>query len=143
MHLLTWLWKAIPVTPSTCDIASHMQARTRQRRRFSILLTALLALACLITPMIWQAFQTRSGLDALIIAGVVWIIEAVYLVSAHYLILEPDMDNLGWSGGLMNDPFQFADNQNRIILFVKIILLPGRIINACFKDFTYLISRSD
>lgn len=140
MRLLTWLWKAIPVTTNNTETTSHLSVMPRQRR-LSILLTALLALACLITPIIWQALQTHSSLDAILIAVFVWCIEAIYLFLAHYLILEPDMDNLGWFGGLMNDPFQFADNQNRIILFVKSILLPGRIINLCFKDFISLISK--
>ncbi len=143
MHLLTWLWEAIPVTTNNTDTTSHLSAMPRQRRRLSILLAALLALACLITPIIWQTLQAHSSFDAIFLAVFVWCIEVIYLSLAHYLVLEPDMDNLGWFGGLMNDPFQFADNQNRIILFVKSILLPGRLINLCFKDLICLISKPD
>ena len=38
------------------------------------------------------------------------------------------MDDLGWFGGLLNDPFRYRDNINRQLLFLQIVLLPGRLL---------------
>src|SRR6478672_2925017 len=39
-----------------------------------------------------------------------------YLAAAFFLTPEPDTRNLGWFGGLMNNPFRFSDNLNRYLV---------------------------
>src|SRR5262245_20860252 len=45
--------------------------------------------------------------------GIATAIMLVYTVIAFFLRPEPNTDNLGWGGGMMNDPFQTSDNVNR------------------------------
>lgn len=140
MQFVTWLWEIIPVAAVDNEVEPRLPENMRQRRRLSILLTAILAVACCIAPMIWIASRTPGTIDAFWNVVFVFIGEVIYLFLARYLILEPDMENLGWYGGLMNDPFQIADNHNRIILFFKSILLPGRMIYIGLVDFTQIFN---
>ena len=57
---------------------------------------------------------------------VIAVLVSLYTVAGYYIRPEPDTDNLGWFGGLMNDPFQYKDNINRQLLFLMVLLLPGR-----------------
>jgi hypothetical protein len=63
---------------------------------------------------IWQAVLITAGMMA------------VYSVIAFYLRPEPNTDNMGWGGGLMNDPFQTSDNVNRFLFKLSCCLAPGR-----------------
>jgi aminoglycoside phosphotransferase (APT) family kinase protein len=52
----------------------------------------------------------------------------VYLAAGYFIHPAPDPDNLGWFGGLVNDPFQLGDNVNRFLVVVALILWPGRLV---------------
>ena len=58
----------------------------------------------------------------------------VYLVVAYFLHPEPDSSNLGWFGGLMNNPFRFSDNVNRWLMFLSVVLWPGRMVSGTLMD---------
>jgi hypothetical protein len=58
----------------------------------------------------------------------------VYCVVAHYVRPQPNTDNLGWFGGLMNDPLQFNDNLNRLLFKLHCFLGPGRFASAAVID---------
>lgn len=64
---------------------------------------------------------------------------AVYLLLAYFLRPEPDMDNVGWLGGLMDHPFRYSDDVNRFLLFLQIALLPGRFIAQSMVNFVVLL----
>jgi hypothetical protein len=67
----------------------------------------------------WLAFQGTRPL--LLLAGV-----AVYLAFAHYVHPRPNRDNLGWAGSLIDHPLRWSDDHNRMLLFLQIVLYPGR-----------------
>ena len=50
-----------------------------------------------------------------------------------------DMNNLGWAGGLFNKPFRISEDVNRFLLFLKIVLLPGRFVAESCVDVIVLI----
>lgn len=59
----------------------------------------------------------------------------VYLLISYFVHPEPDTDNLGWFGGVMDDPFHYSDDISRFLLVLLIVLYPGRFIAgslACF-----------
>ena len=64
---------------------------------------------------------------------------AVYLLLAYFLRPEPDLDNVGWLGGLMDHPFRISDDVNRFLLFLQIALLPGRFIAQSIVNFVVLL----
>ncbi|HOX91741.1 MAG TPA: hypothetical protein PLC54_02380 [Spirochaetales bacterium] len=46
----------------------------------------------------------------------------------------PNTKDLGMLGGLMDHPFKYTDDQNRDLLFLKIILWPGRFMSRSILD---------
>jgi len=63
---------------------------------------------------VWQAVLITAGLML------------VYTGIAFFIRPEPNTDNMGWGGGMMNDPFQCSDNVNRILWRLHCLLGPGR-----------------
>ncbi len=47
----------------------------------------------------------------------------------------PDTSNMGWLGGMMDNPFRWSDDLNRFMLFLKIVLWPGMIVADTLFDF--------
>ena len=59
---------------------------------------------------------------------------SIYLLAAHYLTPVPDYDNLGWFGGIFNNPFRYSDDLNWLLVFLMLLLLPGNIITVGLRD---------
>jgi hypothetical protein len=58
-----------------------------------------------------------------------WLIALfVYLFIAYYTSPQPDHSNMGWFGGLIDNPFRFSDDLNRFAAFLALLLLPGKLI---------------
>jgi len=58
----------------------------------------------------------------------------IYSVVAYLIRPKPDMNNLGYFGGLINRPFDYTDDWNRFLLNLKVLLLPGVIISEAIVD---------
>jgi hypothetical protein len=74
---------------------------------YYLLLAYLLALT-------WQAVGKTTG------------VATVHLLIARFVRPEPEMDNLGGLGGLVDDPFHVSDDVSRFLLLLLIVLAPGR-----------------
>ena len=57
-----------------------------------------------------------------------WIVMVTYLLAAWTTNPEYDDTNLGWAGGLVDNPFSFEDDFNRLGLAVTLLLIPGKIV---------------
>ena len=58
----------------------------------------------------------------------------VYTGIAFFFRPEPNTDNMGWGGGLGNDPCQSSDNVNRFLWRLHCLLGPGRFTAETFLD---------
>ena len=58
----------------------------------------------------------------------------IYLLAAHYLTPMPDYDNLGWFGGIFNNPFRYSDDLNWLLIVLMILLMPGNIVTVGLRD---------
>lgn len=56
----------------------------------------------------------------------------IYLILAFWLEPEPDNRNVGWLGGLMDNPFRISDDFNRFLYFLIVLLLPGKLVSHSF-----------
>jgi len=54
----------------------------------------------------------------------------VYVLAGHFVRVEPDMEDLGLFGGLVDNPLSLSDDYNRFLVFLQVVLLPGRLIAA-------------
>jgi hypothetical protein len=79
---------------------------------------------------LWQACAITAGAMC------------VYTVIAFYFRPEPNTDNLGWGGGLGNDPFQSSDNVNRFLWKLSCCLGPGRFTAETLLDICTLVGRA-
>ena len=59
---------------------------------------------------------------------------AMYLITAFVVRPEPDYSNVGWLGGLIDHPFRYSDDINRLLIVLLIILWPGRFISDGLVD---------
>jgi hypothetical protein len=71
---------------------------------------------------LWQSIAAATG-AILIYVGV-----------AFFVRPDPNSDNMGWAGGLVNDPLQYSDNINRTLWNLHCLLGPGRFIAGTFLD---------
>lgn len=51
-----------------------------------------------------------------------------YLAAAATTTPDYDETNLGWAGGMIDNPFSFEDDHNRMGLAYAIFLLPGKVV---------------
>lgn len=68
--------------------------------------------------------------------------EVIYLVLGFFIQPQPNIDNMGWFGGLINNPFRITDNFNRFIFFLKLLLLPGRFMSQSILNFLGLLQKN-
>jgi len=69
--------------------------------------------------------MTKQGVLA---PGMVLAAVAGYLLVSYMIRPEADRHNLGWGGGLMDNPLRWSDDLNRGLMFLMIALWPGRFI---------------
>ncbi|WP_066501316.1 hypothetical protein [Abyssisolibacter fermentans] len=66
------------------------------------------------------------------------IILFIYCLISYMIVPKPDYSNIGWFGGLINNPFRFSDNLNRMLIFLMFLLYPGRFIAITFVQTFHL-----
>jgi len=100
----------------------------RQRRPAWLVLLKLLGVAAMVAvgfgiglPSLLE-FEFPLWQAIAITAAVMF----VYTTIAFFIRPEPNTDNLGWGGGVANDPFQYSDNVNRFLWKAHCLLGPGR-----------------
>ena len=76
---------------------------------------------------IWQSAAIATG------------VLLAYILVAHFIRPEPNMDNMGWGGSMCNDPGQGNDNINRILWKAHCFLGPGRFASGAVIDFLTLV----
>jgi len=67
------------------------------------------------------------------------VVAGLYLGLGYSVHPEPDVSNLGWLGGLVNDPIHYTDNVNRQLLTLLVVLLPGRFLAESLVDMVGLV----
>jgi hypothetical protein len=84
---------------------------------FGIALPSLLPLLPL-----WKAIAMSGGLML------------IYCGLAFFCRPEPNMENLGWSAGFMDDPTQISDDINRSLWSLHCFLGPGRFVTSTLLE---------
>ena len=52
----------------------------------------------------------------------------LYILLSHLINAQPDYSNVGWLGGLIDNPFRISDDYNRWVVYLQALLLPGKLI---------------
>lgn len=99
----------------------------------------IVSLAFLLGPAVAILCFQRGWLGA-------WQFHAIYagawtamLLIAWFVEFVPDMDNIGWFSGMMDNPFSHRDDYNRLLLQLKWIFMPAEIvIETVERTFRYM-----
>lgn len=138
MSFFEWLGESYDPGPSG-EAQFGARPRGRQTRR-GVLVRGFVSLGLLgllgfimYHQMGIREFQTyrNAGLGML-----------VYSLIAYFVHPEPDTSNVGWLGGLVDHPFRYSDDVNRILVFLLLFLLPGRFVSEALVDLIRLIRHS-
>jgi hypothetical protein len=93
------------------------------RSRTAVIVRGAVALALVTTVFMATAVvgplaSGRPGMTA----GVI----GVYLLLGYFVRPRPDYDNMGWLGGVLNNPFRYSDDINQTLWVLRMLLWPGR-----------------
>ena len=131
LKLLDWLNELI-IPGSVGELGVHKNSRNRTR--LSSILTGIPAFAIVLIPII-RTYANRSDDPKLFgYLFTTFFFESVYLLASYFIKPEPDNSNLGWLGGMFDDPYQITDNFNRFLYFLLVIFFPGRLISIGLID---------
>ena len=97
------------------------------------------ASVAMIGGIYYLAIQAGMGLKQGVILAIVL---AVYSFLGSTLRIEVADDNMGWAGGLFDNPFRYSDDINRFMLFLKIMLMPGYLLGSTFLNWYRIIRQS-
>jgi hypothetical protein len=94
--------------------------------RFGLTLATVFgaAVAAMLVP------QEPSPVLVLQVAGAL----VAYIVIATILRPKPDMKNMGFAGGLIDNPFRYSDDLNRGLMWLAILFWPGRFLGNGVVD---------
>jgi hypothetical protein len=113
----------------------------RQRRPAWLVLLKLLGVAAMVA--VGAAISIPSLLEVEVELGQAIAITAicmiVYITIAFFIRPEANTDNLGFGGGMANDPFQCSDNVNRFLWRAHCVLGPGRFTADTLLDLCVLV----
>ncbi|MEW4456276.1 hypothetical protein AB1L30_26670 [Bremerella sp. JC817] len=70
----------------------------------------------------WQRIAVAAG-------GVL-----IYTGLAFFVVPRPNTDNMGWCGGMINNPFTYTDDCNQWLFCFYAVLGPGRLISGALLD---------
>lgn len=70
-----------------------------------------------------------------------FVVISVYIFASFWISVKPNYENVGWFGGLINHPFRISDNFNRSLIFLQIILLPGKLLSQGMVIFWKLLQQ--
>ena len=93
------------------------------------------AIALLIIGGLEYFFYTLSEGGNLYFLVKANLILLVYILLAAIIRIKPNFDNLGWVPFMVNDPFRISDNFNRFLVFLLILMLPGKFLFHAISDF--------
>jgi len=73
-------------------------------------------------------------------AAIATVVLILYCVIGYNVTAKPHLDNMGWAGGFVDNPFRYSDDVNRSLLLIGVLLWPGRFISVSLRDVVLLWS---
>ncbi len=138
MSLFEWLGESID-PGEVGGVGGGGRARGH-RSRTSVLVCLAVALTALGVAvwMLWRPFDAgAAGRTLPFVIG-----SSVYLLAGYFIHPEPNMDNVGWMGGMMDNPFRISDDVNRMLIGALLLLWPARFIAESLVDGVVLVIRA-
>ncbi len=115
-------------SPTEGAVGATFAHRLQRVSTFELIFRWVVSLVFLLGPAIAILWFQRDWLGTwqfYAIYGGAW---AVMLLIAWLVEFVPDMDNIGWFGGMMDNPFSYRDDYNRTLLQLKWFFMPAEIV---------------
>jgi len=138
MSIFEWLFERKNPHP-VGEMSGFDNQRTRSK--LSCIVTGIIAIGAIISVPI--LYMTRVEEPDWGIAAVIFIGECLYITIGYKIKSSPNYDNVGWAGGMFDNPFRYTDDLNRMLLFFKVVLMPGRVLGIGVVDFVRAIISSE
>ncbi len=123
-------WGAEKADEARNDLRDRLEDHSESSRPQLLWARRLLAwgfsLALLAGPYLWLVLSV--GPMEPWVHPTYWLTMVAYVGLAFVLCPRPDMEELGWFGGLIDNPFSHEDDLNRFLLALLIFLLPGKVV---------------
>jgi len=135
MSLFEWFGESFnPGEVGTVDVGSRDSDERGSATRSRIAVLVCFAFAAALIGL--GAYFVVSVYGVPTAGGLVWLTFGtfVYLSLSYFVHPKPDTSNIGWMGGLMDHPFRYSDDVNRFLIFLLIVLWPGRFISESLVD---------
>lgn len=100
--------------------------RKNEKRIVMLIVKTILSIA-IVTFLYYLIFGFSFQLKGVLLYVAVM---AVYSIAGYLILPKPDYSNVGWLGGVFDNPFKISDDFNRMLVFVMVILMPGRLIST-------------
>jgi hypothetical protein len=94
-------------------------------KKWRIWLAVTIGLLLCGVGMWWVMSNWSLGNSGTILLKLCWL--ALYVVVSYRINPKPDYSDVGWLGGLLNNPFRLSDNYNRWQSYLQAVLLPGKL----------------
>jgi hypothetical protein len=131
MSLFEWLGESFNPGPVGGIDTNRQPLFDRRTKKGWAIFFMLIGLAVL-GALLWFILSGENMLWSLVFL-------AFYLLISYLLTPSPDSSNLGWLGGLINNPFRISDNINRFLVFFYLFLLPGKLMVFAIQTFYRLV----
>ena len=137
MSLFEWWGESHnPGSIGGVDVQDLSQAR-KPHAGLAIVKFGLAFASCVAVPLV-VATQVPEA-DLLQVGGA-FMGFVTYILLSTMFTPRPDMTNIGYAGGLLNDPFRYSDDLNRGLLMLLIFSAPGRFLGSGVVDMYHLIA---
>jgi amino acid transporter len=126
MSLLEWFLESKNPGPvGKVKINSSEPDDGEPPRKWIIWVVVVIGLVLTGMGLYWVFYNTRiQGAKPILIKLCCF---ALYVLISHSVTATPDHTNMGWLG-VIDNPFRISDDFNRWLLFIQIILLPGKLV---------------
>lgn len=111
-----------------------------ERCRWKPLVWARFLFVAIGLPILWGVIVSMVPLPWYQATALVVGISLIYIALSYLIEVKPDMSNVGWGGGLVDDPFRYSDDINRQLMSVQCLLGPGRFVVESIVDWMELVA---
>ncbi len=136
ISLFEWFGEAYNPGPVGSVRFGRQNASTRTRGAVSLCFLASVLGVGLIFGWIIAGSPPEAVLGNALAALLVVLL---YCIAGYYIRPKPNLQNLGWLGGLFDNPFRYSDDWNRFLLWAYLLLLPGRFVAESMVDFVVML----
>ncbi len=127
MSFLEWfLEPANPGPVGNVEVDSPEPDDEDPPKKWQIWLAVLVGLVLAGIGMWWAFYDLFQVGIGRAILKLCWL--TLYVFASHKITARPDYSNVGWLGGLLNNPFRISDDFNRGLVYLQAFLFPGKLI---------------